>query len=225
MTRRTWPALAACALLVSACGGGEDRATAHAGTPLVGTFGVAAGSCAASAPSGSWFRMVTSAGTVAKGPFVANADSRCADKTVSLLAPGADGGLRTGGFQPQLVPPFDGKGASTSGRVVATVPFFGVGFGVSTNPKDPQTGTTVAAPVVTRDGTSLTADLRAFAVGWNGQQFNQGAPKPDGSGERAQGTFDPASGAYTLEWTSTIVGGPFNGFTGVWHLTGTFRAA
>jgi len=225
MTRRTALALACAALLAAGCGGGDDGAKASAGTPLVGTFAVAAGTCAASGPSGSWFRMVTPTGTVGKGPYVDNADSRCADKSVTLLAPGTDGGLRTGGFQPQPAKPFGPKGQSLSGRIVAPVQFFAVGFGVATNAEDPQTSVTVTAPSVTRDGDRLTADLRSWAVGWNGQHFNQGAPKPDGKGPEATGRYDEASGAYTLEWTSKIAGGPFNGFTGVWHLTGTFRAS
>jgi hypothetical protein len=28
-----------------------------------------------------------------------------------------------------------------------------------------------------------------------------------------------------ITWASAVVGGPFNGFTGYWHLTGTFTAA
>ena len=28
-----------------------------------------------------------------------------------------------------------------------------------------------------------------------------------------------------LEWSSTIVGGPFNNFTGTWHFEGTFEPA
>lgn len=226
MTRRTLASLLAAGAVLTGCGaGGDDPAGASSGTPLVGTFRVEAGSCAGGAPTGSWFRMVTPTGTVAKGPYVDNADSGCPDKSVTLLAPGSDGGLVTGGFQSQPATAFDAKGGSQAGRVVAPVRFFAVGFGVSTNAKDPQTGTTVSAPVVTRDGSVLRADLRSWGVGWNGQQFNQGAPKPDGSGEQATGTYDPASGAYVLEWTSRISGGPFNGFTGVWHLAGTFRAA
>ena len=30
---------------------------------------------------------------------------------------------------------------------------------------------------------------------------------------------------YALDWSSQIVGGPFNNFTGTWRLTGTFRKA
>jgi hypothetical protein len=38
------------------------------------------------------------------------------------------------------------------------------------------------------------------------------------------GSYNPVTGEYKLEWTSTIEGGPFDGFTGLWHLEGTFDA-
>ena len=38
------------------------------------------------------------------------------------------------------------------------------------------------------------------------------------------GTYDAETGAFVLEWSSQIVGGPFNDSTGVWHLEGTFEA-
>jgi hypothetical protein len=37
------------------------------------------------------------------------------------------------------------------------------------------------------------------------------------------GTLDARTGKYTLQWTSQIAGGPFNGFTGIWHREGTFK--
>jgi hypothetical protein len=45
------------------------------------------------------------------------------------------------------------------------------------------------------------------------------------TGPLASGTYNPVTRAFTLQWTSLIVGGPFNGFTGVWHLEGTFEPA
>ncbi|KAA0022713.1 hypothetical protein [Antrihabitans cavernicola] len=47
--------------------------------------------------------------------------------------------------------------------------------------------------------------------------------KTESEGPPATGTYDADAKKYTLEWTSLIVGGPFNGFTGVWHLEGTFE--
>ncbi len=43
------------------------------------------------------------------------------------------------------------------------------------------------------------------------------------TGPTATGTFDPATRHFTLDWTSHIQGGPFNDFTGVWHLEGVFE--
>ncbi|RDI42669.1 hypothetical protein [Nocardia mexicana] len=49
-------------------------------------------------------------------------------------------------------------------------------------------------------------------------------PKADApQGPSATGSYDPKTRAFSLQWTSLIVGGPFNGFTGVWHLEGVFE--
>jgi hypothetical protein len=192
-------------------------------TGLSGTLAVDAGACRGGV-TGSYFRMILPTGN-AGGPFLANGDSGCADQTYTLLVPGSDGGLVLGGHQPEAAPAFDGAGNSRSNRVTQPTPFFGVAFSTSTNPADPQTGVTVPAPALAvADDGSITGDLRAFAASWNNQEFNQGAPKPDGSrpGNTAgpSGTYDAATGRYTLEWTSQIAGGPFDRFTGLWHLEG-----
>jgi hypothetical protein len=107
--------------------------------------------------------------------------------------------------------------------------FYGTSFATATNPVDPQTRTRVPAPRVTVSGTTLSADLRSFSVTWNNQHFNQGAPKPDGSlpgiTRAATGSYDARTGAFTLDWTSQIVGGPFDKFTGKWHFEGRFVPA
>lgn len=58
---------------------------------------------------------------------------------------------------------------------------------------------------------------------WVAGRFLEAAPEATVSGSGATGTYDSATGAFTLEWTSLIEGGPFNGFTGLWHLEGTFE--
>jgi hypothetical protein len=74
-------------------------------------------------------------------------------------------------------------------------------------------------------GRKLTGDFRAWTAEWNSIYFNQGAPKPNGSfpgfTKPVNGTYDKKTGKYDLSWYSLIVGGPFNGFTGSWHLQGT----
>ena len=40
------------------------------------------------------------------------------------------------------------------------------------------------------------------------------------AGNRVTGTYNAKTHAFVMTWTSLISGGPFNGFTGYWHLTG-----
>ena len=231
--RRATRAAAALLLvgLLGACGGDDDADVAGDGGSVgdaaatEGILGIDAGVCDGATTAGSYFRMVQPGGTPDAGPFVENPDSSCTDRTTTAIRPGADGGLRLGGYQPQPEPVFLEDGTSAAGAVIDPQGFFAVRFGISTNEVDPQTGSEVPAPAATIDGTTITVDHRALSVSWNGQHFNQGAPGPDGSGSPATGTYDSASGAYTLDWTTTVVGGPFNGFTGVWHLAGTFTPA
>jgi hypothetical protein len=236
MNRTRWirlsAALAVLALAVAACGSSSSSSskkstssnTTAASGKLVGTFKVTAANCAAGAPTpGSYFRMVASGGTVAAGPFVSNADSTCGDKNSSPLTPGTEGGLTTGAYQTQPNPPFDATKNGLANKITQPTTFFKVGFALSTNAKDPQTGNSVPEPSISNANGKLSGDLSALSVAWNGQQFNQGAPKPGASPPgNATGTYDSKTGAYTLEWSSPISGGPFNGFTGVWHLEGTF---
>jgi hypothetical protein len=170
--------------------------------------------------------MVMPAGTVAAGPFIANADSLCADKTYIALQPGSAGGLVTGKYQPQPNPPFDAAGNGVATTILTPTKFFGVAFAVSTNKTDPQSSATTKAPSIKVSKGKLSGDLDAFSVAYGKQQFNQGAAKPDGSKPGATagptGTYNSGTHAFTIEWSSAIVGGPFDGFTGVWHLEGTF---
>jgi hypothetical protein len=232
--------LAVVAIFATACSSSSKKSTSaasstttkaakSAGGKLVGTFKLTAGVCSGGAATGgSYFRMVQSGGTVDAGPWVPNADSTCGDKSYSALTPGTDGGLVTGAYQAQPASPFDATKNGVATLIAQPVKFFGTGFAVSTNATDPQSSAAVPVPSITADaGGNLTGDVRAVTVAWNGQQFNQGAPKPDGSHpgntKDLSGTYDSGTGAYKLQWTSQIVGGPFNGFTGVWHLEGTFE--
>lgn len=201
----------------------SKAATGHA---MVGTFKLAAATCSGSV-KGSYFRMIQPGGS-ASGPFVSNSDSPCSDNTYTPMSPGTDRGLKTGTFQAEPSPAFDGSGNGLAGRITKPQKFFGTSFASATNPTDPQTGTKVTAPTIQVDGSGhLSGDLRAFAASWNGQHFNQGAPKPDGSTPglttAVTGTYNETTKAFVLDWTSQIVGGPFNNFTGRWHFEGTFE--
>ncbi|MBO0842764.1 MAG: hypothetical protein J2O46_06235 [Nocardioides sp.] len=60
---------------------------------------------------------------------------------------------------------------------------------------------------------------------WVSGTWLEAAPAAGVTGKDATGTYDPKTRHFTLEWTSLISGGPFNRFTGQWHLEGTFQPA
>ena len=223
------------AMTASACGGedgggGGGEPAAAGAEELVGVFTIEPGTCDATGPvaKGSYFRMIVVNGKVDEGPYMPNGDTPCGDKTYSPLLPG-DVGLMTGRYQSEANPPFDDQGNGTTANITKPTKFHGTNFSNATNEKDPQTGKTTSLPRILVEGGNLSGDLSAFAASWNKQHFNQGAPKP--GGERPgltagpTGTYDEATKTYTLDWSSQIVGGPFNNFTGVWHLEGTFEPA
>jgi hypothetical protein len=194
---------------------------------LKGLFRLNSASCSGAQVSGTYFRMIQPGGTK-DGPWVSNNDSTCADKGYTDLTPGKDGGLSTTGFQPHPATPFDATGSGTNDRITQPKGFFGTKFSTATNEKDPQTANSTKLPEIVYDGAGkLSGNTSAFAAAWNGQHFNQGSPKPDGSKpgltSGPEGTFDPATKKFTIEWTTTIVGGPFNNFTGKWHLEGVYE--
>lgn len=213
----------------SLSGGVEPNRPAQAGQELKGLFRIVAANCGGGAVSGTYFRMIRPGGSE-NGPFINNNDSTCADKTYTDLAPGRDGGLSTVDYQPHPDPPFDPvSGEGTNDRITVPKGFFGAKFSTATNATDPQTGGKTVVPKIVNAGGKLSGNLNAFAAAYQRQHFNQGSPKPDGSQPGLTtgptGTYDPATKNFTIEWRSTIVGGPFNNFTGQWHFEGTFEPA
>jgi hypothetical protein len=221
--------LAVAALAALAWSGVVSAPASAAAAPLVGTFSIVPGSCSGGAIAGTYLRMVLSGGSNSAGPYFSNSDSSCADNSYTPLAPGSAGGLVTGGYQPEPSPAFDGAGNALAAQITRPVAFEGVKFATATNSVDPQTAQRVPAPSIVATGSALSGNLEAFGVSWNNQQFNQGSPKPGGGAPGnttpVTGTYNPATGAYTLQWSSQVVGGPFNGFSAFWNLTGTFTPA
>lgn len=193
---------------------------------LVGTFEITAGACtsATATPTGSWLGMLGAGGA----GFIKNPGGGCANADYTVLRPGVNGGLITGSYQPNPTPAFTASGGARADGIVMPATFYGSGFAMSTDPVDPQTHLHVPAPSVTDTAGRLTGNFEAVSVAYNSAYFNQGAPKPGGTypglTRAVSGTIS-CSGAYSLTWQSLIVGGAFNGFTGRWHLTGTFRPA
>jgi hypothetical protein len=205
---------------------------AGAATPrhaLVGTFKLQPGACFAAAVNGTYFRMIDPKGSVATGPFFSNPDSTCANKTFTLAVPGTSGGLVTGHYQPNPKPAFSAQGSALADTIVKPQSFTAINFSIATNQKDPQTKLSVPAPQIYVSGTKLSGQIEAWSAAWNNLYFNQGSPKPGGGHPGltlpVSGSYNPKTKAFVLTWTSQVVGGPFNGFTGDWHLAGTFVPA
>jgi hypothetical protein len=227
------PSVAALALatvlaiaLVAVTQAGAARRASASGQALVGTFKLTAGSFGTAGASGSYFRMIYPGGTIAKGKFFSNPDSTASDKTYTLVKPGTAGGLVTGSFQASPTPAFDAKGDAKVATIIAPAAFNQIKFGLATLSKDPTTSKSVIAPAITDSNGKLSGQLEALWAEWNNLYFNQGSPKPDGTKpgltQPVSGTYDVSTGAFVLTWASAISGGPFNGFTGYWHLAGTF---
>lgn len=198
------------------------------GSALVGLFKLTAGNCSSTTPTGTYFRMIEPGGTVEHGKYFANPDSTCTDKSITAEKPGTDGGLRTGVYQPNPASPFDANGDALSSRLLQPGSFTAIKFGISTNAVDPQTHAPVPTPSISLQNGTLSGQITAWSAAWNKLYFNQGSPKPDGSRpgltSPLTGTYDATTHAFVITWASQVVGGPFNGFTGYWHLAGTFVA-
>ena len=184
---------------------------------LKGTFRISAG---------SYFRMISPGGSVASGKFFDNPDSTCDDKSYTLAVPGTQGGLVTGTYQPNPNPAFTVQGGALASGIVQPQSFTAIDFSIATNKVDPQTGDHVPPPSLSVAGGKISGQLEAWSASWNKLYFNQGSPKPGGARPGlttpVTGTYNAKTHAFLLSWTSQVVGGPFNGFTGDWHLTGTF---
>jgi hypothetical protein len=205
---------------------GPVGASSHAGKALVGTFKLSPGACSGYNVTGTYFRMIFPNGSVANGKFFSNPDSLCSNNTYTLAIPGKEGGLVTGKYQPNPKPAFTSQGGALADEIVQPQSFTEINFSIATNKKDPQTGQSVPPPSIIDVDGKLSGQIEAWSAAWNKLYFNQGSPKPGGSHpgltRPLSGTYDAATHAFVLSWTSEVVGGPFNGFTGYWHLVGTF---
>ncbi len=233
MTPRRCIAIAIAGLgltVLTACSSSSTPTSTTAAGPrqLVGTFRLTTGADSGSAATGSYFQMIEPGGTVAAGPFFSNPDSTATNKAYTFLTPGTSGGLVTGKYQPNPDPAFDGSGNALVSTITQPTKFVAVEFGLSTNSTDPQSGKPAPAPTISVQDGKLSGQVQAWTAAWNKLYFNQGAPKPGGTTPGLttplSGTYNSSTHAFVITWASQVVGGPFNGFTGSWHLAGTFSA-
>jgi hypothetical protein len=204
------------------------RATVASATSLTGTLDLEPGKLASGhgrpTYTGTYFRMLLPGKT---DQYFSNPDSRAKDKTYTLMRPGSDGGLALGRFQPPPNPAFSSSGDALAHRITLPEMFASIRYSISSAPVDAQSGGRVGPPALTLRGTKITGNLSAWTAEWNKIYFNQGAPKPGGSypglTRPVTGTFNRRTRKFTIIWYSAIVGGPFNGFTGFWHLQGVLK--
>jgi hypothetical protein len=201
---------------------------AVAATPLSGTLSIAPGKYVppgkgkAAHYTGSYFRMILPGGTE---KYFRNPNSKAKDKTYTLFIPGSQRGLKLGAFQQPPTPAFAPDGFALASTIVKPMTFAGINFSISTAPTDAQSGQPDVAPSLSLTGNRVTGNFSAWTAEWNSIYFNQGSPKPGsepypGFTKPVTGTYDKTTKAYQIIWYSLIVGGPFNGFTGYWHLQG-----
>ncbi|MHB2023194.1 MAG: hypothetical protein ACYCO3_07695 [Mycobacteriales bacterium] len=203
----------------SGAGHPEVKSQQTGGQSLVGTFAIQSGACAGSgAPNGTWFEMLSPSGST-----VDNGNSPCSNQAYTPLKAG------TIGFSTEQFEPF-ASNPSSSDAIVAPATFFGSPFAVATETPDKQTSQPVPLPTITDNAGQLSGQVEAWQVYYNTQYYNQGAPKPGGATSGGttngiSGSYNSSTGYYSITWKSTIKGGGFNGFTGVWHLQGTFTSS
>lgn len=197
------------------------------GKPLVGTFKLNPGACSGVTVSGSYFRLILPGGSAQQGRYFFSSASTCSNQSYTPLAPGTAGGLRTGQYQRK--PSAGASAGAPAVQILQSQRIGSMAFSVETNADDPESGKALPAPRIVESKGHLNGQLEAWSMVFSTGPINQGTPKP-GLHDQKQvstmlGTYDASTHAFLLSWTSTFVGGPFNGFIGSWHLEGTFVPA
>ncbi len=193
---------------------------------LQGTFRLAHPSCAGGSPRGSYLSVTF--GTRA----IKNPQSSCADGAYTLLSPGSHG-LSTQTFSPASDAEFNSHGSAVANTIAEPTTFAGHVLGLvssTDNLQDAPTGPAeFALPQVYLVNGKLVADLRSVQVLYNGPD-DASCAQAAGQGcwlvgaERATGTYDARTHAFTLDWFSGQSFTPDSAGTIV-HLAGTFVGA
>ena len=139
---------------------------------------------------------------------------------------GAGGTINPGAFANMSVDgvTYDGSAPTTAGDedhlALTSIGTFQFGiFGPVAIYTAPTDGVHPDAPfaAVTGDitGGVLSLDLSSWTANWSLTSFNQGT-----GGSIDATTYNAVTGDFTADWSALVVGGPYNGQTGVWHITG-----
>lgn len=152
--------------------------------------------------------------------FAANGDSRAASITKPVKFFGVRFAISTNPVDPQtrtqVAPP---TVYAENGTLTADLSSWGVTWNNQVfNQGAPKPVSNTAAKAPGQEKAEKVWD-------WVAGKYLESAPAPTITGKTATGTYDAKTGAFVLEWTSLIEGGPFNRFIGRWHLEGTFEQA
>jgi len=213
------------ALLVTASVGFSASPRPNSGRRLTGTLVLTAGSAhrvgGRLVYSGTYFRMLDVGST---DQYIPNSSSKAPSDTYTFLSRGSERGLELGRYQRAPARAFSSDGNALARDIVRPQKFESIEFSISTANHSAQGGEPTPAPSLILRGNRLTGNLSAWTAEWNHTYFNQGAPKPGGSypglSQPVIGTYNTKTHAFTITWYSQIVGGPFSGCTGFWHLEG-----
>ncbi len=243
----------ALAFSATACGSSSGSGTKSTqGTELVGLVTLTPGSAHGSQLSGTWFRMeqigkpvtyMINANSAADGgratllapgtsgglrlggyqsqptpAFAPNGNSLAGAITKPTKFFGVDFSISTNPIDPQtktaVAPP---TAYVKDGKLTVDLSSWGVTW-------NNQVFNQGAPKPVTSTGAKAIGQEKAEKVwDWVAGKYLEKAPAATITGQDATGTYDPKTGRFVLEWTSLIVGGPFNQFTGLWHLEGVFK--
>jgi hypothetical protein len=227
MKRKLAGLVAGVALLAAAACSGGHQATPDS-THLEGLFRISAGKCSGTTglPTGSYLIVLAAV----SGKTVGNPDGGCANPAYTLLEPGTDGGLITGEFQQVSGATFDRDRNSRDGRIIAPVAFDKLLVGFGTSSRDEQDAPTGAPafpePAAIVAGTVLSVDLRSLVVSYAGNarascKTSYGVGCWELGSENATGTYDAATGHYSVQWFSGASFTPKGDSIEI-HLEGTF---
>lgn len=215
------------ALLAGGCSGG-GHPTAASPQRLDGEFRLAAGACSTGKqpPTGSYLVVISAAAD----HTVRNPHGGCRNASYTLLRPGTDGGLVTGEFQEVAGATFDARRNSRQDRIIEPVRFGKLALGFATSAYDEQAAANGAPafprPAAIRTASGIQVDLRSLVVSYGGPagatcRTSLGIGCWQLGSENATGTYNPATGAFAIDWFS---GESFvaKGDSIEVHLAGTF---
>ena len=200
-------------------------ANAHA-TTLVGTFKLTAGSCATTHADRDVLPHDLSRREPHGGKFFDNPDSTCTDKSYTLAVPGTAGGFTTGKYQPEPGAGLLGDGKRPVEHDHPTTVVHGHQLqhrheSEGSPDRSCRTGADDQGQEREALGTGRGVErIMEQALLQSGlAQARRHLAWADRAGHRDLQLQDPRLRA---DVGSAVVGGPFNGFTGYWHLQGKF---